>query len=469
MKDDPKTPEDRALSWKGKDLTLEEVADLLRRGANPNVASHSHWRPIHVAAVQCDVERVRLLLEAGADPSPRAAGTYPLRLPLRQWCDERGPLGDELVGRILATIELLLAAGARFPEDESLAELLHAPLPALRRLLELGVRADLPDDEARLAIHVAVRPMAVAQTSVEEAFPRLDVVRLLLEHGVALDVADGEGRTPLALALAEEAAAPDDEHLRAMAEVIALLRAAGAPLEASGKRTERRHGARLEELGQPTTFEQLSARHAAAPWLRWFLENRTLVSEEPTPRLLQGDLRLARDLKSGEGPWVMILEGDLETSGDLDFTTGDYAVSTLIVLGDVRARNVSFSSSARVSITGNLFASGLVIGTNGDSSACLGTAKTLTARAVLLDEHTSISADSGAGFRTLLAGARGWQEFEPDVVLDPETNEAFFHPEVLRQGSLDHGLALEHARRGVGPFLPEVERELRRKKGLPPL
>lgn len=313
----------------------------------------------------------------------------------------------------LRTIELLLAAGARLPEDQPLAELLGAPLPLVRRMLELGARADLPDDEARTALHVAVRPMTVTGRPITEALPRLELVRLLLEHGVALDVADGQGQTALALALAEEAAAPDDEHRRAMAEVIAILHAAGAPLAASGERTARRGGARLEELGEPTTYEELSARHAGAPWLRWFLETRTLVTHEPEPRLLRGDLRLTRDLRSGDGPWAMILEGDLETSGDLDFTTGDYAVSTLIVLGDVRARNVSFSSSARVSITGNLLASGIITGSGGDSGACLGTDQLLTARAVLLDEHTSISAADGAGFRALLVGARGWQEFNP--------------------------------------------------------
>ena len=52
---------------------------------------------------------------------------------------------------------------------------------------------------------------------------------------------------------------------------------------------------------------------------------------------------------------------------------------------------------------------------------------------------------------------------------DLERNAEHFHPDVLHDDRLDHGLALEHARRGGSPFLPEVERALRAGKGLPAL
>ncbi|GEN07519.1 hypothetical protein SAMN05443572_101466 [Myxococcus fulvus] len=130
-------------------------------------------------------------------------------------------------------------------------------------------------------------------------------------------------------------------------------------------------------------------------------------------------------------------------------------------------------SSARVAVDGDLVASGVIVGTGGDSEANLGTRGTLTALAVLLNAHTSIWANGGGpdsiqeAFRTLIVGGRAWQEFKQDVDVDDlDIHEATFVPEVLDDGILDVDKAMERARAGLGPFLPEVERALKAKRGL---
>ncbi|MFP2909467.1 hypothetical protein ACLESD_31375 [Pyxidicoccus sp. 3LFB2] len=230
---------------------------------------------------------------------------------------------------------------------------------------------------------------------------------------------------------------------------------------------------RLDELGREVSFEELATRFRGHDLWSWFLENRDLVEAEVRPRLIEGGLDTSEDVETGEGPWALILDGDLVTTGDITFRTGDYATSTVIVTGHLRARNIRYGGSARVAVDRDLTASGVIVGSWGTDGAVLGVSGTLTARAVLLDSHTPIWANAGGprsvpeAFRTLIVGGRGWQEFVPDVEFGAlEQHEQTFMPEVLKNGVLDVQQALEHARRGGGPFLPEAEQALRAKKGL---
>ncbi|MCP3064772.1 hypothetical protein LXT21_38975 [Myxococcus sp. K38C18041901] len=230
---------------------------------------------------------------------------------------------------------------------------------------------------------------------------------------------------------------------------------------------------RLDAMGREVSFEELAERFRGHELLSWLMGNRTLVDEEPRPRLIEGSLHVDHDLETGSGPWVLVIDGDLVTTGDVKFTTGDYATSSLLVTGQLRARNVRYMSSARVAVDGDLVASGVVVGTGGDSEANLGTSGTLTALAVLLDAHTSIWATGGGkssiqeAFRTLIVGGRAWQEFTQDVDVSAlKLHEATFVPEVLDVDILDVDKAMVRARAGLGPFLPEVERALKAKRGL---
>ncbi|QSQ11413.1 hypothetical protein [Myxococcus landrumensis] len=229
----------------------------------------------------------------------------------------------------------------------------------------------------------------------------------------------------------------------------------------------------LDSMGREVSYEELAQRLRGHELLPWLMDNRTLVSTEPRPRLIEGHVEVTHDLETGDGPWLLVILGDLVTTGDLRFRTGDYATSSLLVTGSLRARNIEYGGSARVAVDQDVVASGIIVGSNGDSEANLGTSGTLTARTVLLDSHTSIWAKAGSprsvseGFRTLIVGGRGWQEFTPDVdVGEIDLHEAMFVPEVLHRGMLDTDKALASARAGASPFLPEVERKLKEQRGL---
>ncbi|NMO14196.1 hypothetical protein HPC49_49455 [Pyxidicoccus fallax] len=230
---------------------------------------------------------------------------------------------------------------------------------------------------------------------------------------------------------------------------------------------------RLDELGREMTFEELAERYRGHDQWSWFLETRALVTAEVRPRLVEGSVITTENLETGDGPWALIIDGDLVTTGDIVFRTGDYATSALLVMGHLRARNLEYSGSARVVVDRDLTASGVIVGSWGVDGAVLGVSGTLTALAVLLDPHTPIWANAGGprsvpeAYRTLIVGGRGWQEFTPDIDSDDlERHEQLFVPEVLERGILDRSKAMERAERGASPFLPEVEQALRAKKGL---
>jgi hypothetical protein len=226
---------------------------------------------------------------------------------------------------------------------------------------------------------------------------------------------------------------------------------------------------KLTERGREVSFEALAERYRGHDLLDWFLETRDINDEEVRPRLIEGGLDVTHDLAAGDGPWALLIEGDLVTTGDLDFSA-EGGTSKLLVMGSIRARNLSYGGSACVAVDGDITASGVIIGSWGSDGAVLGTSGTLTARAVLLDSHTPIWANAGGprsvpeGFRTLIVGGKGWREFEPDVLDDPEHNARLFVPEVLDRECLDLHKARTHAKQGGTPFLPEAEQALRAKK-----
>ncbi|WP_225888420.1 hypothetical protein [Myxococcus xanthus] len=226
----------------------------------------------------------------------------------------------------------------------------------------------------------------------------------------------------------------------------------------------------VDELGEETTFAEVARRFAGASWLASFLETEQLNDPETNgivvPRIVNAGLRLDDTLKSGPGPWAVIIDGDLETSGDLVCTTDDYLTSTLIVTGNVRARNVRFAASARVGIEGDLVVGsglGIVSGTWGDGGAVLW-ARSCEAALVLLDDNTSIDADRCR--RTLVCGSTSWGEFTPDIH-DYATFEEMFEPAAFdERGDLDSGRVMALANEGRSALRPEVENRLRGSKGL---
>jgi len=89
------------LHYAACDGKAEDVARLLKDGANPNVQDHNGWAPLHFAAQAASSDATNLLLNAGADVRKKDAyGNTPL---LRAVHSSRGD------GRV---IQLLRDAGA---------------------------------------------------------------------------------------------------------------------------------------------------------------------------------------------------------------------------------------------------------------------------------------------------------------------------------------------------------------------
>ncbi|NTX07356.1 hypothetical protein [Myxococcus sp. CA040A] len=227
---------------------------------------------------------------------------------------------------------------------------------------------------------------------------------------------------------------------------------------------------RLDELGEVTTFAEVARRFAGADWLTSFLETEDLNDPETNgivvPRIVNASVRCEDTIKSGRGPWAVVIDGDLETSGDLVCRTNDYLSSALVVTGDVRARNMRFAASARVEIKGDLIVGGglgIVSGAWGDGGAVL-VARSCEAALVLLDGTTCVDADRCR--RTVVCGARGWTEFTPDIH-DHATFDEVFEPTVFdADGSVDYDRVMSLANAGHSALKPEVEDRLRQGKGL---
>jgi hypothetical protein len=108
---------------------------------------------------------------------------------------------------------------------------------------------------------------------------------------------------------------------------------------------------KLDELGHETSFEDIATRYRSHDLRSWFLETRDLVQTEVRPRIIEGGVDVTHDLDTSDGPWAIIIDGDLVTTGDLSSTTDDYATSTLIVTGQLRARNVFYEAGVSTSRT----------------------------------------------------------------------------------------------------------------------
>ena len=464
MKNDPRGRADRQLIKlaRAAQLTVEALDELRAQGANVDVEADG-MTALHRAARNDDVPLVRALLERGADPNARAfRDRHVLQLIVPPAQTAQGDTPPEAIARALAMIDVLVDGGARLPAGLPLVDLMHGALPVLARLHALGADLEAANDDAERSIHRVIEPDAPAYVPVTEARSRPALVGWLIDRGVALDIPDGSGRTPLARALEVERTTPHAE----ASEVVARLQRAGAPPTSTQSPTERRCGQWIDEHGRASSFAEIATRHAEQPWLGWFLETDGLNDRDVVgpwqPRLLEGPLHLARDLVSGPGPWALVIEGDLISSGAVELSTDDYRVSSLVVLGDLRAPSLQVSGSARLQVEGAVVVDGVVSARNGDSGAALSVAGELRARVVLLDEHTCAAA--GGGIRAIVVGSPAWPGLAPDVCPDPDHNAEIFVDDVLRDGALDFDAVRELVRGGASPFLPGIEASLQARR-----
>jgi uncharacterized protein len=138
---------------------------LQRHNNSPNQALGEGTTPLMRAAKSGDVEVMRLLLTAGADPTPRQKNQNTL---------------------------LMLAAGfgRKFDQNSDAQEYERGAeadlLAAVKLCVELGVDVNAANEAGETAIHIAAGG---------------SIVRFLAEHGARLDVKNKQGKTPFDVAI----------------------------------------------------------------------------------------------------------------------------------------------------------------------------------------------------------------------------------------------------------------------------
>ena len=173
--------------------------------------------------------------------------------------------------------------------------------------------------------------------------------------------------------------------------------------------------------------------------------------------IVHGDLDLAELVL--EGPFIVIIDGNLRATGDLDFTTAVYQRSLVVVFGEVTARHFRFNSGASVFINRNLTLAGECFGDHGDESAELYCQK-LTARALILDHVTGVNATE---LDCVVCSADGWGLPQHVDYAAKEGHAELFAPEVLSEGiSVEQAYAHAHANNDI--FLPGAYDRLRATK-----
>ena len=174
--------------------------------------------------------------------------------------------------------------------------------------------------------------------------------------------------------------------------------------------------------------------------------------------LVRGDLEVAE--LSRESPFILVVDGNLRATGDLDFATGPYQQSLVVVMGEVAARHFRFNSGASVFIHRNLTLTGECFGDHGDESADLYCQK-LAARALILDHVTGVNATE---LDCVVCSAKGWGLPQHIDYGAKDTHAELFVPEVLSDNGLSVEEAYAYAHAGNDIFLPGVLERLRATK-----
>ncbi|MCY1046249.1 hypothetical protein OV208_33375 [Corallococcus sp. bb12-1] len=212
---------------------------------------------------------------------------------------------------------------------------------------------------------------------------------------------------------------------------------------------------RLDALGEATTLLEVRTRlgsHPRASELDVFEQSPGAV------RLLDAGLDAPEGLETGDGPYVVLIEGPLRTTGHLHLWTDDYLPGLVVVRGDLEARTLSFGNGARVFVEGSVRVEGELFGQYGDRNATLVASGEIRARATFLATTAGMYAEGGV--QSLVYAPLGiWESLAPDIENEGVGDGVHsFNPSVLdAYGDLDFRRAIVAAREGRPLFLPGVE------------
>ncbi len=154
---------------------INKIRRLLERGADPNAENEAKMTPLHEAAEYCP-EAIPILLKYGADPYAREeGGLTPLHIAAL-----RGSV-EAVKALMLHTVNI---------RDNKNRTPLHLALEyehcdAALPLLQHGADIDAIDDDGRTPLHLAAGAGCI------------EVVKLLLQHGANINVKDNKNNTVL--------------------------------------------------------------------------------------------------------------------------------------------------------------------------------------------------------------------------------------------------------------------------------
>ncbi|WP_406500071.1 hypothetical protein OG936_36705 [Streptomyces sp. NBC_00846] len=172
-------------------------------------------------------------------------------------------------------------------------------------------------------------------------------------------------------------------------------------------------------------------------------------------RLYPSGCTTTQPVWTGNGPYFVVVDGDLTSTAPVELVTCDYTPGPVIVTGSLNAPSLSFANNIRVFVGGDVRVSAC-LGELGDRNAVLAVEGELHARAQILDSYADACAD---GSIRVLIYANGWEQLRPDIVNDgPGDDSRFFRPELLRHDETGTCLSFPAARPGPRPSFPAALR-----------
>ena len=191
-----------ALHLAARDGHLKLIQLLIENGARVNVRDHSGGTPLKDAAGSNSSEALKLLLKAGAEPDSSAFSqacwlgrTDTVRLLMDAGIRPDAGLANAAQGGHIELVRLLLAKGADVNRKaESGVTALHLAalqggLKTVGLLLEKGADPNATNKDNETPLH-----MAIAGDG------DIEIIKLLVKYGAQLNIANKEGITPVRLA-----------------------------------------------------------------------------------------------------------------------------------------------------------------------------------------------------------------------------------------------------------------------------